>query len=87
MFKLVESMKKNEKDVEGGRCIRDNDGTLNFSEKDRGKVWKEHIKKIMNEGNEWDQNVKVELVEGPIERVSREEELEAIREIKVGTGK
>ena len=27
----------------------------------------------MNEENEWDQNVKAELVEGPFERISREE--------------
>ena len=30
---------------------------LNFSEKDRGKVWKELMERIMNEENEWDQNV------------------------------
>ena len=67
----MKSMKKDGKDVEGGRCIRGSDGRLNFSEKDRGKVWKEHMEKIMNEENEWDQNVKAELVEGPAERVSR----------------
>ena len=38
----------------------------------------------MNEENEWDQNVKAELVEGPVERVSREEVVKAIREMKVG---
>ena len=38
----------------------------------------------MNEENEWDQNVKVELVEGPVERVSREEVVKVIREMKVG---
>ena len=43
MFKLVKSMKKDEKDVEGGRCLRGSDSRLNFSEKDRGKVWKERI--------------------------------------------
>ena len=57
VFKLVKSMKKNGKDVEGGRCMRGSDGRLNFSEKDRGKVWKEHMKRIMNEENDWDQNV------------------------------
>ena len=31
------------------------------------------MERIMNEENEWDQNVKAELVEGPVERVSREE--------------
>ena len=42
------------------------------------------MERIMNEENEWDQNVKAELVEGPVERVSREEVVKAIREMKVG---
>ena len=29
------------------------------------------MERIMNEDNEWDQNVKAELVEGSVERVSR----------------
>ena len=32
VFRLVKSMKKDEKDVEGGRCMRNSDGRLNFSE-------------------------------------------------------
>ena len=71
VFKLVKSMKKDGKDVEGGRCMRGIDGRLNFREKDRGKVWKEHMERIMNQQNEWDQNVKAELLEGPFERVRR----------------
>ena len=42
VFKLVKSMKKDGKDVEGERCMRGSDGRLNFSEKGRGKVWKEN---------------------------------------------
>ena len=57
VFKLVKSMKKDEKDVKGGRCMRGSNGRLSFSEKDRGKVRKEHMERIMNEENEWDQNV------------------------------
>ena len=44
------------------------------------KKWK----RIMNEENEWDQNVKAELVDEPVERVSQEELVKAIREMKVG---
>ena len=51
--------------------MRCSDVRLNFSEKDRGKVWKEHMERIMNEENEWDQNVKAELVEGPEDSVGR----------------
>ena len=60
--------------------MRDSDGRLNFSE----KVWKEHMERIMNEENEWDQKVKAELVKRPVGRVSREEVVKAIREMKVG---
>ena len=48
VFKLVKSMKEDRKDVEGGKCKRGSDGRLNFSEKDRAKVWKEHVERIMN---------------------------------------
>ena len=84
VFKLVKSMKKDEKDVEGGRCMRGSDGRLSFSEKDRGRVWKEHKERIMNEENEWDQNVEADLVEGPVERVSREEVVKAMGKMKAG---
>ena len=48
VFKLVKSMEKDGKDVEGGGS----DARLNFSKKDRGRVWKEHMERIMNEENE-----------------------------------
>ena len=39
---------------------------------------------FMNEENEWDQNVEADLVEGPVERVSREEVVKAMGEMKAG---
>ena len=84
MFKLVKSMKKDGKDVEGGRYMRGSNSRLSFSEKDRGKVWKEHMERIMNEENEWNQNVEADLVEWPVERVSREEVVKAMGEMKAG---
>ena len=78
VFKLVKSMEKDGKDVEGGGS----DSRLNFSKKDRGRVWKEHMERIMNEENEWDQNVQADLVEGPVERVSRGEVVKALGKMK-----
>ena len=40
IFTLVEFIKKDGKDVEGGRCMRGKDGRLGFSEKDRKKYRK-----------------------------------------------
>ena len=76
------AIKKDGKGVEGGRCMRGSNGRLNFSEKDRGRVWQEHMERIMNEENDWDQNVQADLVEGPVERVSREEVVKALGKMK-----
>ena len=87
VFKLVKSMKKDGKDAEGGRCMRGSDRRLNFSEKDRGRVWKEHKVMeiiIINEENGWDQNLQADLVEGPVERVSWEEVVKALGKMKAG---
>ena len=82
VFKLVKSIKKDGKDVEGGSCMRGSNGRLNFSEKGRGRVWKEHKEIIMNEENEWDQNVQADLVEGPVERINREEVVKAFGKMR-----
>ena len=81
VFKLLKSMKKDGKDVEGGRCMRGSDERLNFSEKNRGRVWKKPMERIMNE---WDQKVQADLVEGPVERFNREEVVKALGKMKAG---
>ena len=54
--------------MKGKRCLRGSNRRLGFIEKDRAKIWKEHMEKIMNEENEWDQIVKIEVAEGPVEK-------------------
>ena len=58
-------------------------GKLCFTEKERGKVWKNYIESIMNEENDWDHNVKGDAVEGPVVCLSREEVLQALNEIVI----
>ena len=82
VFYLLRRMKKEGKDVEGGRCLRGGDRQLGFSEEDRAKIWKEHMEKIMNEENERDRMVETDLVEGPVEKVARKEIVEAIQSMK-----
>ena len=66
-------------DVVGGRCMRGNDGTHYLNGKDRAKLRKAHIYKIMIEENEWDQITDADTVEGPIERVLKEEIMVAFK--------
>ena len=84
VFKFVNSMKKDGRDIEGGRCMRDKDGRLGFCEDDRKRIWKEHMEKIMNEENPWDQVTDADMVEGPVEEVTRVEMMSAIKAMKFG---
>ena len=77
VFKLVKFMRKEKRVIEEGGCMKDKDGKLVVSEKDRGKLWKEHMAKIMNTENEWDQMVEADMVQGPVEGVTDEEVMKA----------
>ena len=80
VLKFVKFIRKEGRDIDGVGCMKDKDGRLVVSEKDRGKLWKEHIEKIMNVENEWDQVVEVNMVEG----VADEEVMEAMNKMKLG---
>ena len=84
VFKLVKFMRKDGKDLNGGGCMKDKDGRLVVSDKDRGKLWKDHMEKIINVENEWDQMAKADMVEGPVEEVTYEEVMEAMNKMKLG---
>ena len=64
--------------------LRGCDVKLCFSEKERGKVWKDYMERIMNNENDWDCNVEGDAVEGPVVCVSREEVLQALNDMKKG---
>ena len=68
----------------GGRCMRVSDGKLCFSEKKRGKVWKDYLERIMNEENDRDHNVEGYAVKSPAVCVNRMEAVEALNEMKTG---
>ena len=55
-----------------------------LDEKDRAKLWKAHMSKIMNEENELDQIADADAVDGPIERVMRDEIMEEFTYLMIG---
>ena len=55
-----------------------------FIETEKGKVWKDHMERIINEENDWDHNVEADTVESPVVCVGREEVLQALNEMKTG---
>ena len=57
--------------------MNDNDGRLEVSERDRGKLWKEYMEKILNVENEWDQMAEADMVKGPVKGITYEEVMKA----------
>ena len=78
MFRLISGLKTDSKKVEVGRCMIGHDGKLCFSEKERGKAWKDYMERIMKEENDWDNNVLEDAVEGSVVCVGREEVLQSL---------
>ena len=84
IFTLVKFMKKDGKDIEGGRCMREKDRRLGFSEKDRKRIWKNHMEEIKNKENDWDHVTAASMVEGPIKNDTCKEMVVAIKVMKPG---
>ena len=84
IFCFLERVKNQGKDLEGGRCFRGRDGRLGFIEVDKAKIWNEHMEKIANKENKWDHMVETNVVEGPVEKVARNEIVEAMQKMNSG---
>ena len=63
---------------------RGSDGKVCFSEKERGKVWKNYMERIVIEENDWDHNVDRDAVGGSVVCISIEEVLQTLSEMKTG---
>ena len=70
--------------MHGGGGKKDKDGKFVMNEKDRGKLWKEHMEKILNVENELGQMAEANMVEGPVEGVTYEEMIKAMDKMKLG---
>ena len=84
IFILVKFMKKDGKDIEGGRYMRGKDERLGFSEKDRKRKWKNYMEEITNKKNDWDHMTAASMVKGSIKNVTREEMAIAVKVMKPG---
>ena len=84
IFKFVKLMKRDGKDVEGGKWIKGREGRIGFSQEDRCKIWKEHKERIMKEESARDHKVDSAMVEGLVQKVSCKQVREEIRKMKQG---
>ena len=60
----------------------DNEELL-VSEEQVSDRWREYFEKLLNEGNEWNDELSAEYVEGPADMIRKEEVRQAIQDLKV----
>jgi hypothetical protein len=84
VFRMAKLKAREKQEVIGAPCILNEQGTLITEVKERVEVWKSYCEKLMNVENEWDGDVQAECVEGPYEKVTEKEVIDAIRKMKKG---
>ena len=57
---------------------------MKISVDDRKKIWKEHMEKLMNVENEWNDSNDASKVEGAMKRIEVEDVLCAMNRMKIG---
>ena len=84
MYRLAKQMRKENQDVVGEKCVRDDAGNLSFSDKDKRKAWKQHYEKLLNVEFPWPEAElpHVAPVEGPPILITAEMVSDSIRKMK-----
>ena len=76
IFGIAKQKKKERKD-------NGDNGELLVSEEQVSDRWREYFEKLLNEENEWNDELSAEYVEGPADMISKEEVRHAIQDLKV----
>jgi hypothetical protein len=91
LFKIAKQSMKDNKDVVGNGCVRDRSGKLcmvgieGITKIANCVLDGEHMTRVsVDEENEWDGVVDVDVVHGPIDRVTMKEVMTAIKAMKLG---
>ena len=63
--------------------MKGDNGELLVSEEQVSDRWREYFEKLLNEENEWNDDLSAEYVEGPADMISKEEVRQAIQDLKV----
>ena len=85
IFRIAKQKKKERKDITdltGTNCLKGDNGELLVSEEVSSR-WREYFEKLLNEENEWNDELSAEYVEGPADMISKEEVRQAMQDLKV----
>ena len=78
IFRIAKQKKKERKDITGTNCLKGDNGELLVSEEQVSDRWREYFEKLLNEENEWNDELSAEYIEEPADMISKEEIRQAI---------
>ena len=86
VFRLAKQMRKENKDIIGEKCIRDNSGKLAYSDDEKIKAWKQHYERLLNVEFPWSEDdlSVADPVLGPPALVTQEMVEKSISKMKIG---
>ena len=86
IFKIAKQLRKDNQDVVGDKCVKDDSGNLSFDNEAKKVAWKQHYERLLNEEFSWNpEDLTADPVVGPPIHVDVEMVVKAI--IKMKTGK
>ena len=71
IFRIAKQKKKERKDITVTNCLKGDNGELLVSEEQVSGRWREYFEKLLNEENEWNDELSSEYVEGAADMISR----------------
>ena len=85
VFRIAEQMRKENKDIVGGKCIQDDSGKLAYSDDEKIKAWKQHYERLLNVEFPWSEDdlSVADPVLGPPPIVTREMAEKSISKMKL----
>ena len=84
VFRIAKQMAKERQDVVGVNCLKDADGNIVIDSNEIKDDWRQYMEKLLNEENEWDNDIECDVVEGPRCWIKKEEVKKALDSMKKG---
>ena len=53
IFKIAKQMRKNNQDIIGEKCVKDDSGRLTINDSDKRNAWRQHYERLLNEEFPW----------------------------------
>ena len=85
IFKIAKQLRKDNQDVVGDKCVKDDSGDLSFDNEAKKVAWKQHYERLLNEEFSWNpEDLTADPVVVPPIHIDVEMVVEAITKMKTG---